>query len=137
MKINLDIAKKNHIEGYVNITGEEVIKLGDIHNAECMEIQANDTLDYIPYNHHKEVILLWLSKLRKRGRIYIKFNNAREISRLFVNGEIDIKDFNQLVFAGKTSVQDLMEVKQIVESKTVVEEVSIIENSILIMARRP
>ena len=95
MKINITLGGSGYKSGYVNVDptlkrmGEEVVLekanngqtnviKADIRNLdeitlenECVEIVAEDILDYLQLGESRKVLAHWISKLRHGGKIVV------------------------------------------------------------------
>lgn len=110
IKLNLNYAKPNSINGYINIfpfnqeNKSEDLIYGDIINldyiadqGEISEILCLEVIEYIPYNKIYEVISGWVGKLRVGGQLILGFLETEELCNLYHRGNINHNDFNKLI----------------------------------------
>lgn len=108
MRVNLLINNSADIRnGYLNIDplSEDDTRIkGDVSNlnhavdaGEAEEIVAYGILDYFPGAMVDEILDNWLSKLAHGGTITIGVIDAKEVSRAFVAGMIELEEVNTLM----------------------------------------
>jgi hypothetical protein len=131
MKINLLWGNGDPISGYVNIdphsydkenvTNGDVTNLDDIvEDSEATEILAGDIIDYLPFDLAIKAIGHWTKKLRHKGKLTVGGNDLYEISKIFAQRAIDLKEALDILHgtqhkpwefkASHTTVSDLAEV---------------------------
>lgn len=110
MKINLLYGTDDILSGFLNIdplAGKDDEKkiLGPIDNldsicedAECDYIIANDIIDYFSSREVDKIIEHWLTKLRHGGKIIIGGVDINEVSKGFINKQIDLIHINVFLF---------------------------------------
>ncbi len=121
MKINITLGGSGYKSGFVNIDptlkrmGEEVVLenandeqtnviKADIRNLdeitlenECVEIVAEDILDYLQLGESRKVLAHWISKLRHGGKIVVGGTDILEVCRMFYKKAIDTDSLNVLM----------------------------------------
>ena len=121
MKINITLGGSGYKSGYVNVDptlkrmGEEVVLenanngqtnviKADIRNLdeitlenECVEIVAEDILDYLQLGESRKVLAHWISKLRHGGKIVVGGTDILEVCRMFYKKAIDTDSLNVLM----------------------------------------
>lgn len=114
MKIRLSINEVPY-SGYTNVDpcpiiedgkeGQFEVYAGDFKDldliaetASCVEILAENVVDYVNVDRVIDVINHWVSKLRHGGRIIIKGVNLESLVKKFLNGELTTLDFNKILF---------------------------------------
>jgi len=131
MKIHISVGRDFTKPGYLNIdpiTGQnnEVSVKADIRNldelvadAECVELVAENVLDYLEASEADQALRNWVKKLRRGGKIIIGGIDAHQISKMFYYKEISIEKFNLLthgqfskswdVLMSHTTIEDLQQ----------------------------
>ena len=110
MRVSITIGAEQFKNGYLNIdpvaaeAGVEGSVKADVRNlddlvmdSECVEIVAEDVLDYLVFEEAKAAIAHWVKKLRHGGKIIISGTDACEVCKQVVQKTIDINEFNHLV----------------------------------------
>lgn len=103
MKVNLLWGNGDPISGYVNIdphsydkeniTNGDVTNLDDIiDNSEATEILAADIIDYLPHEVGIKTIGHWVTKLRHKGKLTVGGSDIYEISKVFSQKAIGLKE---------------------------------------------
>lgn len=115
MKINMTVGQRSLLNGYLNIdptyktdgilSKESIglnIKKADVRNldglaedAECTEIIVNSVYDFLNLEDAIKSIKHISTKLRHKGKIVLIGSDARELCRKFIEGSIDIINFNE------------------------------------------
>ena len=115
MKINMTLGQRSLLNGYINIdptystdgilSKENInldIKKADVRNldeladdAECTEIIVNSLYDFLNLEDAVNSIKHLSKKLRHKGKIVLIGSDARELCRKFVEGSINIINFNE------------------------------------------
>lgn len=70
-----------------------------VDNNECTEIVAGELINYIPVEKVFNILNHVCMKLRHGGRIVVGGTDVRVVSLGVVNGSLDPKEFNNIVFA--------------------------------------
>lgn len=99
MKLNITI-QPYELNGYLNISplkGENIWQLS-AEPAECMEIIAEDIVDYIPNADLENVVKNYVSKLRHGGKIILGGTDVFEVSKRISMQSKDISELNQLIY---------------------------------------
>jgi len=121
MKINITLGGASYKAGHVNIDptlkrlGEDIILenanddqtnviKADVRNLdevalenECLEIVAEDILDYLQINESRTVLAHWISKLRHGGKIIVGGTDIAEVCRMFYKRAIDLESLNEII----------------------------------------
>ena len=121
MKINITLGGTGYKAGYVNIDptlkrlGEDIILenasddqtnviKADVRNLddvsldnECLEVVAEDILDYLQINEARSVLSHWISKLRHGGKIIVGGTDIAEVCRMFYKRAIDLESLNEVL----------------------------------------
>jgi predicted SAM-dependent methyltransferase len=121
MKINITLGGAGYKAGYVNIDptlkrlGEDVVLenanddqtniiKADVRNLdevsldnECLELVAEDILDYLQINEARSVLAHWISKLRHGGKIIVGGTDIAEVCRMFYKRAIDLESLNEIL----------------------------------------
>jgi len=122
MKLNITIGGNDILSGYLNIdptheapqvkiltkssitdniANDNVLKAdirnldGHVEDAECTEIIINNICDFLEMQDALSAMKHWSKKLRHKGSITLIGSDAYEISKAFLNGELNILEFNQ------------------------------------------
>ena len=129
MKINITLGGTGYKAGYVNIDptlkrlGEDIILenasddqtnviKADVRNLddvsldnECLEVVAEDILDYLQINEARSVLSHWISKLRHGGKIIVGGTDIAEVCRMFYKRAIDLNAVLHCSFQESWSVK--------------------------------
>lgn len=102
MKLHLSIGQQE-LSGYTNIDlAKYSIDLvsfdGICGQAECTHFIANEILTLLHITNMPKVFEYWVSRLRHKAKITFIFRDFSEIKRRYDNKEINLVDFNTLVF---------------------------------------
>lgn len=98
MKINITISEDKFISGYNNILLQNVaLAMQDVVNNSCVEILANNVLDYIDQDQTGSFIKLLLSKLRIGGFLTVSGINLDIITRNLMNKTLSEAEFNNII----------------------------------------
>ena len=112
MRVSITVGETEFKNGYINIdpisgsdSGDaegaikaDVRNLDDIIiNSECIEIVAEDVLDYLVRVEAISTLRHWVTKLRKGGKIIIGGTDAFEVSKQFCQKIIGVDDFNAII----------------------------------------
>ena len=108
LKINIG---GSPLSGFTNLTKEQFNLDTICEAAECTEIIVENTLEYFPLQEVEVLINHWVSKLRHGGTLIIVANHLTKICKSYVNKEINMADANILLFGGRQSSVDPMEVQ--------------------------
>jgi hypothetical protein len=135
MKIRLAVNEKPLV-GYVNVdpAPQEVlqgqtVEIRDIKDltgvcepSECTEIRAEDVLDYIPFEQLGGVLTGWTYALRHGGKLVIGGTDAMSVSRAYLSGDVNTKQYNELIhgagyhpWAMKSGQVNMSELSEILE----------------------
>ena len=134
MKLNITIGGKDILSGYLNIdptheppqvkiltksnikdniANDNILK-ADIRNldkhvedAECKEIIINHVCDFLEMQDALDAIRHWTGKLRHEGVITLMGSDAYEICKSFLNGELNILEFNKKMHGEFSSPWDV------------------------------
>ena len=131
MKVHISVGKDFTKPGYLNIDpitgqGNEVSVKADIRNldelvadAECVELIAENVLNYLEAGEADQALRHWVKKLRRGGKIIIGGIDAHQVSKMFYYKEINIEEFNLLahgqfsgpwdVLMSHTTIEDLQQ----------------------------
>ena len=100
MKINLKLGGEDK-NGYLNIDGLNGMELRNldeyVDDAECIEVLAENILDYIPREDIEFALNNWANKIRHQGILVIGGTEATEVSKLLSNGALSIEQWNACV----------------------------------------
>ena len=100
MKINLKLGGKDK-NGYLNIDGLKGMELRNldeyVDDAECIEVLAEDILDYLQINEARSVLAHWISKLRHGGKLIVGGTDIAEVCRMFYKRAIDLESLNEIL----------------------------------------
>lgn len=91
MKVRLTLSKEE-IQGYNNIKPDQLRALVD---NECKEIFCDNILKFISFDMIEVFFKDLLSKLRYQGELVISDIDTEILIRLFLEREIEEKDFNK------------------------------------------
>lgn len=119
MKINITLGDKDILTGYLNIDpthdasdlnvltkeslSRNIVKAdirnldSHIENAECKEIIVNSVSDFLEFEDAIAAIKHWVSKLRHNGKLVIIGSDAHEICKQFLQGDIELPEFNKKI----------------------------------------
>lgn len=101
MKVRLAI-DDFHLNGFLLISpldGKNPIKIDQfVDDGECEEIILEDILDYVPTSQVMNYIKSLSAKLKHGGTLTICGKDIEILSEEFIRGDINIIDFNKLVF---------------------------------------
>ena len=111
MRISITVGADQFKNGYLNIdpiSGEldggvkaDVRNLDEIvMDSECVEIIAEEVLDYLELESAKAAIAHWIKKLRHGGKIIISGTDYYEVCKQAMQKTIDINQFNHLIHGG-------------------------------------
>jgi hypothetical protein len=93
------------INGYRLISplkGENPVKINDIiDDGEAKEIIVDNILDYIAVEQLSQYIRMLAGKLQHSGKLIITGNDLTIICEQFIRGEVNVIDFNRLLFGLK------------------------------------
>ena len=105
MKINLKLGGEDK-NGYLNIDGLKGMELRNldeyVDDAECLEILAENILDYIPREDIEFALNNWAGKIRHQGILVIGGTEVKEVSKLFANGALSIEQWNVSVHGSQS-----------------------------------
>lgn len=113
MKIQLYFVEGTSLSGYLNISplieqDTDTEMNVDCRNldavacdAEVSELIVHNVLGYIPPDQVSVVLDNWVRKLRKGGKIIIVDLDAYQVSKAFVQFNIDIDKFNGLLYGNQ------------------------------------
>lgn len=88
------------LPGYHNVcagNGDNIHAIG-VEPASCLEILAQEVIDYIPAKVAYNVLKDWTSKLRHKGKIVITGTDYVEIARKINLGQINTLELNQTLY---------------------------------------
>lgn len=114
MKVNLIYGEGDVLTGYLNLhpfamQDTDEVKIADVKNidrfvcdAEANEIIATDVIDYLVSHEVPKIIQHWVRKLRHGGKIVIGGIDMNEVTRGFVNGDLDLETTNKLLHGQQT-----------------------------------
>ncbi len=86
-----------------------------IEEESCDQIVSNNHMELLPLNEVGGFMKFNASRLKSGGRLYLAGSDCTEISRLFYTNELNIKQFNELLFTGRKSAWCLVTVKNMME----------------------
>ena len=134
MRVSITVGETEFRNGYLNIdpiSGSDSGDAGgaikaDIRNldeiimdSECVEIIAEDVLDYLVRNDAIVTLQHWVTKLRKGGKIIVGGTDSFEVSKQFCQKIIGVDEFNTIMHGGfsqpwdtklsHTSLEDLQQ----------------------------
>jgi len=100
MKVNLTLDAQNTLNGYENINLVEMgtYDLTAVCDAEAKEILANNVLQTCIYPKLKEVLALWIKKLRLGGKLVVCGIEGYSVAAKYNSMEISLEDFNKLIY---------------------------------------
>lgn len=109
MKFFLSVT--NHeLKGYKLISplkGQNPTKINEfIDDGEATEIIAERILEYVPAEEVMNYVSLLAKKLAHKGQLIITSTDIVILSEKFIRGEINIIDFNKILFGSKTHAWD-------------------------------
>lgn len=87
--------------------GQNPLDINDIlDDGECHNIQLDKVLRYVPYINISAYLKFAIKKLRIGGEIVIEDIDTNQVTEAYVNGAINLKTFNKLLFGGKEHAWD-------------------------------
>lgn len=103
---------------YENVCGPQAYSLLKIHDASCEDILARDIIDTIPYSSVVPTILLYLSKVHRKGRITLGGRDLDAILKSYANQLLSLENVNQLIFGSdRLSISSISVISSLIESK--------------------
>ena len=105
MKVNLSV-NKPALSGYINLDpaggeGKYQALFDDIEkfagDAQCTEILGDDTLDFVSVDKIKELVTLFIKKLRHGGRLILGGTDLYSVCQDIFNGKINTREANYLL----------------------------------------
>lgn len=114
MKLNISVMPEM-MNGYLNLSpmnGDDILNLvyvdkEEVEQNSCTEIVATDILDFIPHTSIVNTLKVYSSKLRHGGKIIIGGTSANVLLKNFLNGDINLKELNDLIFGKNEHTWDL------------------------------
>lgn len=102
---------------YENVCVPQAYTLSKIDSASCEEIIARDIIDTIPYNDVIPTILIFLSKVHRKGKITLGGRDLDAIFKAYKNQLLEVKDVNSLIFGSdRLSISSVVDIINILES---------------------
>ena len=98
MKLNITVGGEAK-NGYFNIdplaNQDDGVKLAvPMHDLSVVE----NAICYLPHDHVFNILAHWISKLRHKGTLIITGFDAREITKRYMAGIINLDQFNEIMF---------------------------------------
>jgi len=87
-----------------------LVELEGIEPSSCLEVDINDTADYIPFKEREELYKLAVSKLRYGGKLVMKGNDLYRLGQIIAGGRLSIPVANIGLFSGRLSADTMMSV---------------------------
>jgi hypothetical protein len=101
----------NQLNGYVNIDplhGKNPENFDeDVLPSECNEIILENILEYIPQEQLPSMMEYWVSKMRHKGKISVKFTNLAAICRKYLYNRLTAAQINELLYGSGQHVWDV------------------------------
>lgn len=132
-KINIVISGSDNIEGYNNITVDDLLK---ITNGTCNEIICS-ILDYYPYDERISLLANLCKKLSNLGLLTIKFIDASKICKDVIKGNCSSQFLSSLVNKYKSFFleHDITELVSQIDSMRIYKTYNDNINSIIVLQK--
>ena len=102
------VGSRYHQDNFDGSIKADVRNLDDVAmDSECVEIIAEDVLDYLVIDEARAAIAHWIKKLRHGGRIVIYGTDSYEVCKQLMQRTIDIDQFNHLIHGEFTQPWDV------------------------------
>ena len=106
MKVRISVGQREKLNGYINV--DPISKFDDLavdirdispvaSDAECTELICEDVIDFLHREETFEVLTSWSKKIRHKGKIVITSVDAYQVCKSFLEKDIDIEQFNQII----------------------------------------
>ena len=77
MKVNITFDEDNNLNGYLNISPNQ---LSSVDDGEADEVRAIDVLPYFPEEESANLLMSWIKKLRHGGHLIIGALDIYEVA---------------------------------------------------------
>jgi hypothetical protein len=102
------VGTRYHQDNFDGSIKADVRNLDDVvMDSECVEIIAENVLDYLVFDEARSAIAHWVKKLRHGGRIVIYGTEPYEVCKQLIQRTIDIEQFNHLIHGEFTQPWDV------------------------------